>query len=156
GVLVPDVLDAVPPKLPAAESRNRLDLARWLVNSENPLTPRVQMNRVWMRYFGRGLVETEEDFGTQGSLPTHPELLDWLAGGFIPRGWSLKEMHRLIVMSNAYRQTSNFRADLKDKDARNLLLARQERIRFDAEIVRDAALSASGLLDRTVGGSSVK
>ena len=88
-----------------------------------------QMNRIWMHYFGRGLVETEEDFGTQGTPPTHPELLDWLAGEFIRRGWSLKEMHRLIVTSNTYRQSSKFRADLKDKDPRNLLLARQERIR---------------------------
>jgi hypothetical protein len=156
GPLTPDVLDAVPPKLSPAETRNRLDLAKWLVNPENPLTPRVQMNRVWMHYFGRGLVETEEDFGTQGSPPTHPELLDWLAAEFIRQKWSLKEMHRLIVTSNTYRQSSNFRTDLKDKDPRNLLLARQERIRFDAEIVRDAALSASGLLDRTVGGPSVK
>jgi hypothetical protein len=156
GRLVPDVLDAVPPKLPPAERRNRLDLARWLISPENPLTPRVAMNRVWMHYFGRGLVETEEDFGTQGSLPTHPELLDWLAGEFIRRGWSLKEMHRLIVTSSAYRQSSKFRPELADKDPRNLLLARQERVRIEAEIVRDAALAASGLLDRTIGGPSVK
>src|SRR5439155_6913529 len=157
--------DAVPPKLPpltqarsATEGpgRNRLDLAKWLVHPENPLTPRVQMNRIWMHYFGRGLVETEEDFGTQGSPPSHPELLDWLAAEFQRQGWSLKEMHRLIVTSNTYRQASKFRADLKDKDPRNLLLARQERVRFDAEIVRDAALTASGLLDRTIGGPSVK
>ncbi len=156
GTLLPDVLDSVPPELPQSDTRNRLDLARWLVSSENPLTPRVQMNRLWMRYFGRGLVETEEDFGTQGTPPSHPELLDWLAAEFIRRGWSLKEMHRLIVTSNTYRQSSNFRADLKEKDPRNLLLARQERVRFDAEIVRDASLSASGLLDRTIGGPSVK
>jgi hypothetical protein len=156
GPLIPDVLDAVPPKLPPAETRTRLDLAEWLVNSENPLTPRVAMNRVWLHYFGRGLVETEEDFGTQGSLPSHPELLDWLAGEFIRRGWSLKEMHRLIVTSSTYRQSSKFRPELNEKDARNLLLARQERIRFEAEIVRDAALSATGLLDRTIGGPSVK
>jgi hypothetical protein len=164
GPLTPDVLDAVPPKLPdilarsASEgsARTRLDLARWLVHPENPLTPRVTMNRMWMHYFGRGLVETEEDFGTQGTLPTHPELLDWLAAEFIKSGWSQKEMHRLIVTSNTYRQSSKFRPDLKDVDPRNLLLARQERMRFDAEIVRDAALSASGLLDRTVGGPSVK
>lgn len=156
GPLVPDVLDAVPPKLPAADKRTRLDLARWLVDSQNPLTPRVQMNRIWMHYFGRGLVETEEDFGTQGTPPTHPELLDWLAGEFQRQGWSLKEMHRLIVTSTTYRQSSNSRADLKDKDPRNLLLARQERVRVEAEIVRDAALSASGLLDRTIGGPSVK
>ncbi len=156
GVLIPDVLDAVPPKLPPAEKRTRLDLATWLVHPENPLTPRVQMNRLWMHYFGRGLVETEEDFGTQGTPPTHPELLDWLAGEFIRQGWSLKEMHRLIVTSNTYRQSSRSRPDLKDKDPRNLLLARQERVRVEAEIVRDAALSASGLLDPTVGGPSVK
>jgi hypothetical protein len=156
GPLTPDVLDAVPPALPPAESRTRLDLARWLVNPENPLTPRVTVNRVWMRYFGRGLVETEEDFGTQGTLPTHPELLDWLAGEFIRGGWSMKELHRLIVTSNTYQQSSNFRADLAVKDPRNLLLARQERLRFEAEVVRDAALSASGLLDRTIGGPSVK
>jgi len=156
GPLVPDVLSAVPPKLPPAESRSRLDLARWLVSPENPLTPRVTMNRVWMRYFGRGLVETEEDFGTQGTLPTHPELLDWLASELHRQRWSMKAMHKQLVMSSTYRQASNFRADLKDKDPRNLLLARQERMRFDAEIVRDAALSASGLLDRTIGGPSVR
>jgi hypothetical protein len=156
GPLVPDVLDAVPPALPPGERRTRLDLARWLVSPQNPLTPRVTMNRVWLRYFGRGLVETEEDFGTQGSLPTHPELLDWLGREFIRRGWSLKEMHRLIVTSSTYRQSSRARPDLKEIDPRNLLLARQERFRVEAEIVRDAALAASGLLDRTIGGPSVK
>ena len=156
GVLPPDVPAAVGPKLETAESRNRLDLARWLVHPENPLTPRVQMNRAWMRLFGRGLVETEEDFGTQGTPPTHPELLDWLAGEWTGRGWSLKDMLRLIVTSSTYRQASHFRADLKDKDPRNLLLARQDRVRLDAEIVRDAALSASGLLASAIGGPSVK
>jgi hypothetical protein len=156
GPLVPDVLDAVPPKLPPAHTRTRLDLARWLIHPENPLTPRVTINRIWMHYFGRGLVETEEDFGTQGTLPTHPELLDWLAREFIRGGWSLKAMHKLIVTSSAYRQSSNFRPDLRDKDPRNLLLARQERFRVEAEIVRDSALSASGLIDRTIGGPSVK
>jgi hypothetical protein len=126
------------------------------VHPENPLTPRVQMNRVWMRYFGRGLVETEEDFGTQGTPPSHPELLDWLAGEFIQGGWSLKHMHRLIVTSATYRQSSRARPDLAEKDPRNLLLARQERLRVEAEVVRDAALSASGLLDRTIGGPSVR
>src|SRR5262245_33145420 len=156
GPLVPDVLDAVPPKLPSAEKRSRLDLAKWLIDPENPLTPRVQMNRLWMHYFGRGLVETEEDFGTQGTPPTHPELLDWLAAEFIRQNWSLKEMHRLIVTSNTYRQSSRFRPDLKDKDPRNLLLARQERVRVEAEIVRDTALTASGLLDHTIAGPSVR
>jgi hypothetical protein len=156
GPLIPDVLDAVPPKLPPADARTRLDLAHWLISPENPLTPRVTINRIWMHYFGRGLVETEEDFGTQGTLPTHPELLDWLAREFIRSGWSFKEMHKLIVTSSTYRQSSNSRPDLRDKDPRNLLLARQERVRVEAEIVRDAALSASGLLDRTIGGPSVK
>jgi hypothetical protein len=109
-----------------------------------------------MRLFGRGLVETEEDFGTQGTPPTHPELLDWLAGEWIRQGWSLKQMLRLMVTSSTYRQASLYRLDLKDKDPRNLLLARQDRVRLDAEIVRDAALSASGLLTRVIGGPSVK
>lgn len=163
GVLTPGVPKVVAPKLDSLtrsaseEGRpTRLDLARWLVHPENPLTARVQINRIWMHYFGRGLVETDEDFGTQGAPPTHPELLDWLAAEWIRRGWSLKEMHKLIVLSSTYRQSSNFRADLKEKDPRNLLLARQERVRVEAEIVRDAALAASGLLDRTIGGPSVK
>jgi hypothetical protein len=172
GPLAPGGLRVVAPPLPAQVGRTRLDLARWLVSPENPLTPRVTMNRVWMRYFGRGLVETEEDFGTQGTPPSHPELLDWLAGEFIapsastPREqasggrkspeFSLKHMHRLIVTSSTYRQSSRARDDLADKDPRNLLLARQQRLRVEAEIVRDAALSASGLLDRTIGGPSVR
>src|SRR5205823_12132960 len=112
---VGNALRGVPSGAPAGLTRSdsggparptRLDLARWLVHPENPLPPRVQMNRLWMHYFGRGLVETDEDFGTQGSPPTHPELLDWLAAEFIRQGWSLKEMHRLVVTSSTYRQTS--------------------------------------------------
>lgn len=157
GVLQPNVFSAIAPALPeTTKTRTRLDLARWLVDPANPLTPRVTMNRVWMRYFGRGIVETEEDFGTQGSPPTHPELLDWLSGEFIKRGWSLKAMHRLIVTSATYRQSSQARRDLADIDPRNLLLARQERFRVEAEIVRDAALSASGLLNPKIGGPSVR
>jgi len=156
GPLHPGGLAAVAPAFPAQAGRTRVDLAQWLVHPENPLTPRVTMNRVWMRYFGRGLVETEEDFGTQGTPPSHPELLDWLGGELIHRGWSLKEMHRLIVTSSTYRQSSRARPDLAEKDPRNLLLARQERLRVEAEIVRDAALAASGLLDRTIGGPSVR
>ena len=158
GVLQPGFVQAVSTAMPEqirnpkSETRSRLDLARWLVSVDNPLTPRVTMNRVWMHYFGRGIVETEEDFGTQGSQPTHPELLDWLGREFIRTGWSMKAMHRLIVNSATYRQSSNARADLAQRDPRNLLLARQERLRVDAEIVRDAALSASGLLDATIGG----
>jgi hypothetical protein len=157
GLLQPGVFSAIAPALPeAGKPRTRLDLAKWLVDPANPLTPRVTMNRVWMRYFGRGIVETEEDFGTQGARPTHPELLDWLASEFIRRGWSLKAMHRLIVTSATYRQSSDARPDLSEKDPRNLLLARQERLRVEAEIVRDAALSASGLLNPKIGGPSVR
>jgi hypothetical protein len=157
GLLQPAVPGAIAPALPPAERpRNRLDLARWMVDPANPLTPRVTVNRVWMRYFGRGLVETEEDFGTQGSPPTHPELLDWLAGEWIRQGWSPKALHRLIVTSMTYRQSSRARPDLAEKDPRNLLLARQERLRVEAEIVRDLALSASGLLHPALGGPSVR
>jgi hypothetical protein len=133
----------------------RLDLARWLVSPENPLTARVTMNRVWQQYFGRGLVETENDFGTMGLAPAHPELLDWLAVEFMHRGWSLKAMHRLIVTSATYRQSSNTRADAVVKDANNRLLWRQNRLRLEAENVRDVMLAASGLLNPKVGGPSV-
>jgi hypothetical protein len=157
GPLLPGVIAAANTAFrnPESEFRTRLDLARWLVSPENPLTPRVTMNRVWMRFFGRGIVETEEDFGAQGSGPTNPELLDWLAREFIRQGWSMKKMQRLILTSATYRQTSKARPDLAEKDPRNLLLARQERVRVEAEIVRDAALSASGLLNPEIGGPSV-
>ena len=156
GKLAAGVLSAVAPSLPAVTSpRSRLDLAHWLVHSDNPLTPRVTVNRIWMRYFGRGLVETEEDFGTQGSPPSHPELLDWLGREFQHQGWSQKALHRLIVLSETYRQSSRERRDLTERDPRNLLLARQQRLRLEAEIARDAALSASGLLEVTLGGPSV-
>jgi hypothetical protein len=116
GELQPGVIKAIAPPLPPAARRTRLDLARWLVNRANPLTPRVAMNRIWMHYFGRGLVETDEDFGAQGSAPTHPELLDWLGREFIRRGWSMKAMHRLIVTSATYRQASKARPELAEKD----------------------------------------
>ena len=144
---------------------NRLDLAKWLVSPENPLTARVVMNRMWQQYFGKGIVETENDFGIQGSLPTHPELLDWLALEFMAPSttrdhegapsWSMKRMHKLIVMSATYRQSSNLRPDLRDRDPQNKLLARQHRLRLEGEIIRDAALSASGLLTRKLGGPGV-
>lgn len=153
GPLTPGVIGAIAP--PMTEARNRLDLARWLVHPDNPLTSRVTVNRIWMRFFGRGLVETEEDFGSQGAPPTHPALLDWLSLEFQRLGWSQKSLHRLIVTSETYRQASQHRPDLLDKDPRNLLLARQERFRLEAEVARDAALSASGLLERTIGGPSV-
>lgn len=155
GQLHPGAPAAISPPLPAVAGRTRLDLAKWLVDPHNPLTPRVTVNRIWMRYFGRGLVETEEDFGTQGTPPTHPALLDWLSRRFYEQGLSPKALHRLIVTSRTYRQASRHRNDLVDVDPRNLLLARQNRVRVEAEIVRDAALSASGELDRTIGGPSV-
>jgi hypothetical protein len=155
GELAPGGLSAVAPRLDPAAGNNRLDLAKWLVAAENPLTPRVTVNRVWMRYFGRGLVETEEDFGTQGTPPTHPELLDWIAREFRDGGMSMKALHRLIVTSSTYRQASHTRDDLMEIDPRNRLLAKQNRIRVEAEIVRDAALAASGELVRTIGGPSV-
>ena len=134
---------------------NRLDLARWIVSPENPLTARVIVNRVWQVYFGRGLVETENDFGTLGTPPTHPELLDWLAVEFQQQGWSMKELHRLIVTSSTYRQSSAHRDDLQQKDPNNYLLARQRRLRLDAEVIRDACLVASGLLSEKLGGPPV-
>ena len=146
----------MPPGTRKQGFKNRLDLARWLVDPGNPLTPRVTMNRLWLHYFGRGIVETEEDFGSQGSAPVHPELLDWLGREFMRRGWSLKAMHRLIVTSATYRQSSHARTDLAEKDPRNLLLARQERVRVEAEIIRDAGLCASGLLSPEIGGPSVR
>ena len=133
----------------------RLDLARWIVSPQNPLTARVIVNRMWQQYFGRGIVETENDFGFQGTPPSHPELLDWLAVEFMERKWSLKEMHRLIVTSHTYRQSSSNRPELREKDPNNYLLARQQRLRLDAEIVRDAALAASGLLSPKLGGPPV-
>jgi hypothetical protein len=134
---------------------DRLDFARWLVSAENPLTPRVVMNRHWQKFFGRGIVETEDDFGLQGTLPTHPDLLDWLAREFVACGWDTKAMQRRIVASATYRQSSQVRTDLAEQDPDNKLLARQNRLRLDAEIVRDVALSAAGLLSETLGGPSV-
>lgn len=157
GEIAPGVLDAVQAVMPSAPGKfsSRLDLARWLVNPAHPLTPRVTVNRVWMRLFGRGLVETEEDFGTQGTPPSHPELLDWMSKRFT-QNWSMKQLIKTIVTSATYRQSSNGRPDLAEKDPRNLLLARQERNRLESEIIRDAALVASGLLDSTIGGPGVR
>ena len=157
GVVEPDVFDVLP-QFSASETnrpRNRLDYAKWLVSGDNPLTPRVTVNRIWMRLFGRGLVETENDFGAQGSPPSHPELLDWLARQFIANHWSQKKLLRLIVTSATYRQSSHIRDDIGERDPRNVLLARQNRLRLDAEIVRDVALSASGTLSPKIGGPSV-
>ncbi|MDB6041068.1 MAG: putative rane protein [Verrucomicrobiales bacterium] len=137
------------------EPTNRLGLARWLVATNNPLTARVMVNRVWAQYFGKGLVETEEDFGTQGASPSHPELLDWLAADFMATGWNLKALHRTIVTSMTYQQSSVISPELEEKDPSNRWLARGPRFRVPAENVRDIALSVSGLLRRKVGGPSV-
>jgi mono/diheme cytochrome c family protein len=153
-VVTPDVPHVLPP-LPQKDRPTRLDLARWLVDGRNPLTARVAVNRFWQQFFGLGIVETENDFGTQGTPPSHPELLDWLASEFRDHGWSMKHIHRLIVTSATYRQSSRHRPELAAIDARNRLLARQNRLRLDAEVVRDVALSASGLLNPTIGGPSV-
>jgi uncharacterized protein DUF1553/uncharacterized protein DUF1549/cytochrome c len=135
---------------------SRLDLARWLVSDEQPLTPRVMVNRLWQELFGAGLVVTSENVGMRGGRPTHPELLDWLAKEFPARGWDLKQMLRLMVTSETYRQSSDARPDLAVRDPGNTLLARQAKLRLSAEGVRDAALAAGGLLDQRVGGPSVR
>ncbi|MEQ1861662.1 MAG: PSD1 and planctomycete cytochrome C domain-containing protein [Chthoniobacteraceae bacterium] len=132
--------------------RDRLALARWLVARENPLTARVTVNRAWAAFFGRGIVNTTDDFGYQGEPPTHPELLDWLAIGFMESGWSRKKLHRLIVTSATYRQSSQWNAN----DPQNTLLSRFPRTRLDAELIRDGTLRAAGLLSQKMGGAPVK
>ncbi|HET6251649.1 MAG TPA: DUF1549 and DUF1553 domain-containing protein [Tepidisphaeraceae bacterium] len=172
------VTAAVPAILPQIKAKNptRLDLARWIVDPANPLTARVTVNRIWQQYFGIGLVETENDFGTQGAAPSNPQLLDWLAKEFVEPSdpsviaqaarpgptssqkatpWSRKAIHRLIVTSATYRQSSAARPDLAESDPYNRLVARQSRLRVDAEIVRDIGLEASGLLCETIDGPSV-
>jgi len=151
----PGVLSALNP-FPADAPRNRLGFARWLVAPENPLTARVVMNREWAAFFGSGIVRTTADFGLQGDAPTHPELLDWLAVEFVKRGWSVKQMHKLIVTSATYRQSSAATPTRLARDPENRLLARGPRFRLDAELVRDSALFASGLLVEKLGGRSVR
>jgi hypothetical protein len=149
----------VPAALPAMSAtdspRTRLDLAKWLVRDDNPLTPRVRVNRLWMRLFGKGLVETENDFGTQGALPTHPKLLDWLAAEHLSQGWSTKNILRLITTSATYRQRSHHRETSFKIDPQNRFLWRQNRVRVEGEIVRDLAISAAGLRSDKIGGPSV-
>lgn len=154
--VVPASLSALPPmKSPAQTEATRLDLARWLVSPKHPLTSRVAANQVWSTLFGTGLVRTLDDFGATGDPPSHPELLNWLASEFMRSGWSRKQLIRSIVMSAAYRQSSAHRDDLNEIDPLNRLLARQSRLRLDAEILRDSALTVSGLLTRTLGGPSI-
>ncbi|MEE3369787.1 MAG: PSD1 and planctomycete cytochrome C domain-containing protein [Planctomycetota bacterium] len=147
----PRALHAMGSGLPA----NRLGLARWLASSENPLTARVTVNRWWAEIFGRGLVETSEDFGSQGEAPTHPELLDLLAREFVLGGWSTKRLHRWIVSSATYRQQSRLSVELLQRDPRNIWLARAPRFRLPAELIRDQALSIAGLLANNMGGPAV-
>ncbi|MFN3151610.1 PSD1 and planctomycete cytochrome C domain-containing protein [Bremerella sp.] len=134
----------------------RLDLAKWLVDRRNPLTARVFVNRLWQLLFGRGLVATADDFGSQGSVPSHPELLDWLAGEFVESGWNVKHIIRLIVLSDAYQRSSARTADQKEKDLGNSLLAAQSKFRLSAEMIRDNALAASGILVEQIGGESAR
>lgn len=144
------------PHLPPGVKPTRLSLAQWIVSPENPLTARVAVNRMWQELFGRGLVATSDDFGTQGDRPSHPALLDWLATEFHQRGWSQKQMLKLILMSSAYRQSSRARPDLESRDPENIYLARQSRLRLSGELIRDQALAVSGLLNPVIGGKSVR
>jgi mono/diheme cytochrome c family protein len=154
-VVTPGVPGALPPLEASKDHPDRSDFARWLFDARNPLTARVAVNRIWQGHFGRGLVETENDFGTQGAPPTDQALLDWLATEFVRLGWGQKALHRLIVTSATYRQSSHARPDLETVDSGNRRLARQSRLRLDAELIRDSALAASGLLSPKVGGPSV-
>jgi len=152
--------ELVEPSTPAAlpkagRQQNRLDLARWMVSPANPLTARVQVNRAWQIFFGRGLVRTEENFGVKGEPPTHPELLDWLAVDFRESGWNVKRLHKLVVMSNTYRQSSKSTSEALRRDPANLLLGRAPRFRLPSPILRDVALASSGLLVRKLGGKPV-
>lgn len=149
---IPAVLGALPDDAEA----NRMTLAQWLVSSQNPLTARVAVNRYWQMYFGTGLVKTPEDFGTQGSPPSHPKLLDWLATEFIQSGWDVKALQKLIVMSATYQQSAKMTPEQIERDPKNSLLARGARFRLPAEMIRDNALAISGLLVKRLGGPSVR
>ena len=152
--VTPGTPAALPP-MPADAPRNRLGLAQWIVDRGNPLTARVIVNRIWQQYFGTGLVSTPEDLGTRCETPSHPELLDWLAVEFMEHGWSIKHIHRLIVNSATYRQSSKVAPKLLEADPTNRWLARSPRLRVEGEIVRDVALSAAGLLSGKIGGPPV-
>jgi hypothetical protein len=153
-LVTPDV-PAVLPRMPTVYPKNRLGLARWLVDGTNPLTARVTVNRFWQMYFGTGIVKTMDDFGSQGEAPSHPELLDWLATEFVRAGWDVKALQRLVVTSATYRQASAATPELLQRDPENRLLARGARFRLPAETVRDNALAISGLLVEQLGGRSV-
>lgn len=153
GVLLPEGS----PELPASTSHPRWELAKWIIDPENPLTARVMVNRIWQWHFGKGIVATPNDFGRMGSRPTHPELLEYLANEFVAGGFSMKHMHRLILLTNTYRQSSNppDSAAARQKDPDNKLLWKFDRRRLDAEEIRDAMLAVSGTLNLKAGGPSV-
>jgi hypothetical protein len=155
GDKVESAVPAAFPPLPKGAPVNRLGVAQWLVSPDNPLTARVAVNRLWSQLFGTGIVETEEDFGTQGELPSHPELLDWLATEYVRLNWSTKALLREIVTSATYRQSSRVTPELLAKDPKNRLLSRGPRFRLEAEELRDQALALSGLLSRKIHGPSV-
>ena len=152
----PGGIAALHPFAPRGAQADRLDLARWLVDPANPLTARGAVNHLWQHLFGRGLVNTAEDFGVRGEPPSHPELLDWLATEFRLRGWSRKALLKLIVTSATYRQSSGVREELRERDPLNVWLARQNRFRLEAEIVRDTHLAAGGRLNPELGGPSFR
>jgi hypothetical protein len=159
---LPDKSEKLPPDVPAAlhdfpvdAPRNRLGLARWITDPQNPLTARVVVNRLWQQFFGLGLVKSPDNFGVQSEPPSHPELLDWLAMELIQSGWDLQHIQRLIVSSHTYQQKSEASPELYHLDPENRLLARGPRQRLPAEAVRDNALAVSGLLVRKIGGPSV-
>ena len=153
--VIPAVPEVLPP-LPEGAPNNRLGLAQWLVDPAHPLTARVMVNRFWHQHFGRPLVMTAEDFGTQGELPSHPELLDWLAVEFIESGWDMKHIHRLIITSAAFKQSSAISPQALEIDPENSFLSHGPRYRLDAEVLRDSALFISGLLVEKMGGKGVK
>jgi hypothetical protein len=142
--------------LPEGVKADRLSLAKWVVARDNPLTARVWVNRMWERFFGMGLVKTSENLGNQAEYPSHPELLDWMAAEFMETGWDMKRFVKLVVTSAAYKQSATVAPEEHAKDPANRLLARAPRIRLPGEVVRDAALAASGLLVPTIGGPSVR
>jgi hypothetical protein len=153
--VLPDVPAALPPLRPKGAVPTRLDLAYWATSRENPLTARVAVNRVWQYYFGTGIVETTDNLGVQSPPASHPELLDWLAAELMDHDWSMKHIHRLVVNSATYRQSSKMRPELRAVDPQNRLLARQNRLRLDAETIRDTSLAAGGILNLSIGGPSV-